>query len=39
MQVHLDMDRSGATISRDFFAPAGLTAAQRQLFAYIEVGA
>ena len=35
-QVHLDMGRSGATISRDFFAPAGLTSAQQQLFAYIE---
>lgn len=32
----LDVDRSGATISRDYFQPQGLSEAQQQLFGYIE---
>ena len=36
LEVTLDMGRSGATIARDYFAPAGLTPAQQQLFAYVE---
>lgn len=34
--VHLDMDKSGATLALHHFQPAGLTDAQRQLFSFIE---
>jgi oligoribonuclease NrnB/cAMP/cGMP phosphodiesterase (DHH superfamily) len=36
--IHLDMDRSGATMALDHWKPTGLTDAQRQLFLYVEDG-
>lgn len=36
LEVVFDMERSGATISYDYFQPQGLTPEQRQLFKYIE---
>ncbi|PSC71276.1 DHHA1 domain [Micractinium conductrix] len=36
LEVHFDMERSGATVSYDFFRPEGLTPEQQQLFKYIE---
>jgi oligoribonuclease NrnB/cAMP/cGMP phosphodiesterase (DHH superfamily) len=34
--VHLDMDRSGATLALDHWKPRGLTDAQQHLFLYVE---
>jgi nanoRNase/pAp phosphatase (c-di-AMP/oligoRNAs hydrolase) len=36
LEVHFDMDRSGATVSYDYFQPQRLTVEQQQLFKYIE---
>lgn len=36
LEVLFDMERSGATISYDYFQPQGLTPDQQQLFKYIE---
>jgi oligoribonuclease NrnB/cAMP/cGMP phosphodiesterase (DHH superfamily) len=36
--VHLDMDRSGATMALDHWKPGGLTDMQQQLFLYVEDG-
>ncbi|KAK9811824.1 hypothetical protein WJX72_010879 [[Myrmecia] bisecta] len=37
LEVHMDMERSGATIALDYFSPQ-VTDTQRQLFKYIEDG-
>ncbi|KAL4458550.1 hypothetical protein ABPG75_013415 [Micractinium tetrahymenae] len=36
LEVVLDMERSGAAISFDYFQPQGLTPEQQQMFKYIE---
>ncbi|GAB4821849.1 hypothetical protein N2152v2_008895 [Parachlorella kessleri] len=36
LEVHFDMNRSGATVAHDYFQPEGLTPEQQQLFKYIE---
>lgn len=36
LEVHFDMQRSGATIALDYFQPQGLTPHQLELFKYVE---